>query len=502
MNFRKNIKKILAVGACVALFGATLTGCTPKITQEDVDSAIAQAVSEQAAKDAQAMQNAVNQAVASVDITADNQAAINAAISDKQAEIDRQAKLLEDYAKAQEEQDAQDAIDNAYRLDELEIGADFSFELTDRQINVFDGEVEFDGDDYEAEEVVYIAGKIASNEEDFNGKTFVSIDKEEISYVMNFEAALDTSLIDEDETLSFSLLGEDVEISEWDVDSVTFSKGVKFDVSEGETISVEGKDLLIRSIAGDKVMIVSGDESEVIEQGETVEINGVEIKVKQVLDDDDATDMAVLEIGREVLVQVEDGDEYAKGSMWEWKIDANSIGVVLVEEFNELDDDLKPLDVGEQICLPNEYACFVYNGLAEESVEKYSLELDTVEGNEYVELTGKVYKGINDYDKVYINKTGIYDEDLVLIDALTVDLDDTDVTLELGGANIIIDDIKISYDLDQIKVDGTDISSFDEDYLTSYGIMIENPEDSVDDNEFSIEVPQEALLAEISVVTK
>ena len=38
MKIKKSIRKILAVGGCIALLGATLTGCAPQITQEDLDA--------------------------------------------------------------------------------------------------------------------------------------------------------------------------------------------------------------------------------------------------------------------------------------------------------------------------------------------------------------------------------------------------------------------------------------------------------------------------------
>ena len=145
--------------------------------------------------------------------------------------------------------------------------------------------------------------------------------------------------------------------------------------------------------------------------------------------------------------------------------------------------------------------CFVYEGLVEEDIEKITFELDTKSGKDYVEAKGTFLDGLEDYDRLYINASGIYDDDLDYI-GTEVEIDDTELNLELISGKLKIDNVKLWLALDQIKVGGDDISGFDETYVTSYGITIDNPEDSVEDNDFTIKVPEEELFAEITVVSK
>ncbi len=72
----------------------------------------------------------------------------------------------------------------------------------------------------------------------------------------------------------------------------------------------------------------------------------------------------------------------------------------------------------------------------------------------------------------------------------------------IDGDELVIGDIVIANDLESIEVDGKDISGFDEDYLTSYGITIGNPDDATDDQRIDIVIPEEQLFADISVISK
>ena len=239
-------------------------------------------------------------------------------------------------------------------------------------------------------------------------------------------------------------------------------------------------------------------------------INGVEIKVKEVLytGKESQVSRATLTIGEEVEITISNGDEYAEDSIWEWVIDSNSIGLILVEEFTELDEDFNALTVGEKICLPNDYVCVLFNGIIEEDSEEYTFELDTKKTLEYVRVDGNFQSGIDDYDRIYINATGIYDEDLELINNEIIGLGDTELKLVVGSGYIKIQNLefvkefRVNYDLNVTDANNkTDILTDEEDnFLTNYGILVENPEDSCEDQEFKITVPEEQLEASIEIL--
>lgn len=395
-----------------------------------------------------------------------------------------------------------------YLLDEIFLEEAFSKDLSDRELNLFDDEVEFDGEDYDAEEIFILKGlELRANDNDFDGVAYLTIPEDSISYKFILEASLDTSEIGEDdETLTFYFLGEEVEVSEWETNEITFTQGEEYFMVEKETVTVDGKNITLEFVLNDAAYITVDGEGKKIPEGEIRRVNGIDVKAEEVLYSNSALrdNKAVLVIGEDLEVTINDGDEYSKDSIWEWTVDKNSIGLILIEEFSELDEDFNALSPNDEICLPKDYVCIEYNGLINENAEDYAFELDTRKNIEYVRIGGNFISGINDYDRVYVNATGIYDRDFDLINESVIELGDTDSVLNLVDVsgnlfNITVNDFKTDSGLENIWVGTMNISGSDEDYLTNYGIMIENPENSVEDESSRIVVPEEKLEGSITV---
>lgn len=391
-----------------------------------------------------------------------------------------------------------------YLIDELSLGGTFSKTLSDREVKkLLDGEVEFDEKDYDFEEVVVLNNlKVSINDEDFKENAYLSVLENGIEYKVIFENALDTSKIDEEDTLKFTFLGKDIEISEWDNDKITISYGSEVMVSEGESVTVDGKNVNVMGIYNDAVYISVDGEGKSLDEGDKATINGIEVKVKEVLYSakDSQVSKVVLVVGDKVSEEIMSGDEYEEDSVWEYVITPNSIGLVLVENFEELDDEFKVLGDGESICLPNNYVCVKYNGLSSEDTEKYSFDLD----DGLVRINGKFQSGLNDYDRVYYNATSkkFYednDEEDEILE--TLKLGDSDLTLTSNvDGHMVIDNITVGKLLKNILVDSNSIASKEDNYRTAYGIIIENPENSVEEQEITLVVPMDKLEASVSVI--
>ena len=406
-------------------------------------------------------------------------------------------------------------IDNLFLEGLLPVDA-----FSDREIGtLFDGEVSFDGDDYDAEETFTLKGiTLLANGHDFEGNVYATVPKGAIEYKFDFDSDLDTSLIKEDETLTFNLLGEEVEVSEWIGNKITFSKGIEYFLDEGQSITFEEKTIVLDMVLDEAVYVTVDGVGGKIYEDKTKTINGIEIKVKEALytEKESKVSKATLIIGEEVEVTVIGGDEYEENSPWEYVITANSIGLVLVEDFTEIDldgdEEFPAIGADEKLCLPNEYVCIQFNGMTEEETEEYNLELDEKSSVGYVRIDGNFISGINDFDRIYVDATTgvIRDRDLKEING-TIELGDTKSILEASPIRILIKDsdenklVWIGLDLMKIQVDENgsdwnDITSEDEDYLTNYGIKIINPEDSVDDQEFNVFVPEKKLEGSLSII--
>lgn len=518
MKLRKHIKKIMAVG-CIALLGATMVGCADvRLSTEEYerDIASAKASVDITTDNAEVIAEAVN----AVDITTDNERAVNgaiAAITKEEVPDAIQEEILKDAADAAAKVDA-DTEAKGYTLDELKIGAEFNKTLSDRELDIFDGEIDFDGDDYDAEEIFSLTNlKVAANEEDdSNTDTFLQIPEAGIRFAIQFASNLNVSLIEEDETLEFSFLGEEVEVSEWNGNKITFSRGTEIEFNEGQEQTIDGKVVKVSTIhvvdeTGYVKVYVDGVGKKIYE-GSTRKINGLDIKVIEVVVDDDVIDTATLETGEDVEVTVKDGEEYADDSIWDYVVDGDAgiFGLVLNEEHMSIDEDedFKALAVGDSISLPNDYITVTYNGLTVEDTEDYDFKLKTKNDVDYVMVKGEFLNGIEDYSRIYLdNASNILNDDYEFIVADSIELADTDLTLNTDGTAITIELdgaelVKTNFILSMLEADGEDISTEDEDYITNYGIVIKDPDDNLEDNELEIVIPEEELEAEIFITSK
>ena len=385
-----------------------------------------------------------------------------------------------------------------YVIDKLSLGTVVAKELSDREVKtLFDGKVEFDGDDYDAEEVVTLSKmSVLANENDFEGTDYLVIPKGSIEYKIVFDSDLNTSLIGE-ETLVFNFLGQEVEVSKWNGDEVTFSQGEEFMLTNGDTKTVEGKVFVLENVLEDSVYVSVDGVSKKIKENQTKTVNGLQVKVKDVIYSEIGPVLkASVVLGKEVTKTVVSGEEYAEDSIWEYVIDGSSIGIVLNDEFKELDDELRPLASGEKLCLPNDYVCVRYDGFFDEDFEEITFELDKIEELTYVEVRGNFQSELKDYTRLYINSTGIYDKKLVLINNETIKVASTDSVLNISSGKIVIEGFELEFNLSDSSVGNTK----DYNVRTDWGTLVYNPKDSTEDKDWKISFPYEKLEFSVTIL--
>ena len=375
--------------------------------------------------------------------------------------------------------------------------------LSDREVSkLLDTKVEFDGEDYDIEESINLTKmQVKANKDDFDGDAYLIIPEGSVEYNVLLDSDLNTSLISDDTPLEFSFLGKDVKITEWDNDRVTFTQGKQVFLKEGE--SAEG--VTLTAVLDNAVYVQVGDESKKIGKGSIGKFNDLEVKVEDTVYQawEGGLQSAELTISNDVKETVDSGDEYADSSIWKYKISPHSIGLILSEEYTELRDELKPLSVDEKVCLPNEYICVKFNGVADEKTEAIDFDLDTKYEVNYTVVEGNFQKEMDDYDKLYINSTGSIfyrneSKDFALL-GREVRVGNFDTFLNTTTGEIVIGNFTVNLDLNVSTADGKSLTG-DTDYRTDFGILVSNPKDSIDDQEWSIVVPEEKLEASITVM--
>ena len=441
-----------------------------------------------------ALENAVNSEVLKVSQEKDSK------ISDLQNQVvdlnNKIAELNKQLAEKIEQVTEKEKEATGYLIDEVYLNSPLDEVLSDREVKTLqDSELRYDGEDYDFEEVVVLSEmEVKANEEDFEGNPYLIVPKDSVKYEVRFDTDMSTLSIDEDEPLEFTFLGEKVRVLEWKSDEVTFLMGKETLLDLGQTLDVNGKTLTLDYVMENSVYVTVDGKSREIEEGETKTVNGVEVEVKDVIYSEvGPVTKAVLVTGEEVRVSVKSGDEFEEDSIWNYVVTPNSLGIVLNDEFKELDDELKPLAPGESICLPNDYVCVRYDGFVDEDFEEITFELE----DGFVEINGKFQAGLDDFDKLLVNSTGVYDEDEVAVNGKIL-IDDSDVELVVDNTNslITIEGFSVNFDLTDSSVG----ASKDDPIRTSFGILVENPEDSAEDQEWTISVPYEKLESTVTVM--
>uniref|UniRef100_A0A6M3JZ15 Uncharacterized protein n=1 Tax=viral metagenome TaxID=1070528 RepID=A0A6M3JZ15_9ZZZZ len=364
---------------------------------------------------------------------------------------------------------------------------------------LLDDSIKFDGKTYDVEEYILIDGVVQTSMDDvdFGITPYLVVEKVEYQYIFKDELPIDDVTLDE--TLEVSLLGKYYEISDLDEDGMTFVSGEEFFLAEGDSSLYDGKYLKVETIGSDYAFISYNGAQEKLEEGESAEIGGIEVYAKDILEDEDGPDYCTIRIATDVEQTIESGDDYYESDLWEWVIDMDAspqvIKVVNQETWEDLDEDTKPIAVGEKISLPEDYADIVFK----EINEGERTELDIRVKNDYLLIDGDFTYGTDDYTKIYLNNVGFYDYDEEeFITTEKVQIGDSEYYLEMGS--LVIGKLKVLLDMTDILYDGVSFAGKDDSFLDYFGIIFKNPEDAVDDkNGFRVSVPEERPEAVILV---
>jgi hypothetical protein len=389
-----------------------------------------------------------------------------------------------------------------YTKDEIALDSSINFTLSDRNLDIlFDGEYTFDKEDYNAEEVFTVNNlNVDINKEDFEADVYLSMFENSIEYTLQFEDGLNTSLIDSDDTLEIKFLGEDYTITNWDNTEITFSKGTSYLLNEKEMKVIDENEITPIVVGANFAYISVNGDAQKIDVGNSKMFGDIEIKVEEVIPVDDSNGFVEIIVGKEVSEKIISGYEYSEDSVWNWKITSNSIGITLNEQFVDLDDEFQPLKAGTSFMLPNEYLTLNFDGIMPMDIIDIDFETVSKTSGPYVKVSGDFINGLKDYDRLYINSTGIYnDKRDTKISNSSIEIENTDSKIEVTNTTIKVNDVKFNLAIDDLSVNNINISEKDDDYRSIYGIVVSSPEDNLEDNKVKVQVPEEKIETSISI---
>ncbi|KKM32387.1 hypothetical protein LCGC14_1565780, partial [marine sediment metagenome] len=340
------------------------------------------------------------------------------------------------------------------------------------------------------------------DDSDFADHPYTTIAEGGVVYKFVFKDTVDLTEISEDDPLELSLLGREVKIIEASASEITLRSGQELSLLEGEKDTVEGKVVKAEVIGENSVSISVAGVSKTISEDEELEINGLKVRVENILYKgyEGSNNLVDLLVGIEIDEVIKDGEyfELFEKDSEEWEIgiklgEADQyISVKNVEAYKDIDEDsdYKALGVGDTLALPNNYLEIEFKSVSESELNELNFKVK--DGYLYVrgDSEDTFSFGTKEYDRLYIDDVGIYDEDLVLITDTKVEIGDSSIYLELGSA--IIENLKILADMTDILFNGISFSGKDETYMDYLGIIFSDAENAVEDKTgFKVTVPEE-----------
>ncbi len=397
--------------------------------------------------------------------------------------------------------------DNSLAIIESNLGDCVDVTIEDNKLNtLLDTEIDFDGEDYDIHEELKlkycVETSIEGTYKEYLDTPYIVIPEGGVKYLHVFDDVINHSEVDEEETLELIFLGMPIEITRISDSSITLLYGEEFrDIPVGETRTYNGLDVKVISVNEDDVYLSYNGESKEISKGAIREVGGIEIQAVEVIDtgEDNNPNLVTLRIAEDVEITVDDGDDYNEGKIWKWLIKPTYFGIENQEEYSDLEElDYLPLQELDTIVLPNNYTKIQFNDLTNPALTEFTVRVK----DGYLRLLGEREDSFaDDYDEIWINAEGIYDEDLVLISTEKVRIGESDIYLELGSVKI--GDLTIELDMSDILYAGVSFATKDDIYLDYQGILFKDPEEAISDKSgFEVSVPDERPEVTVTVGTK
>lgn len=390
MNVKKQIKKVAAVGASIAIAATTMV------------SALAYDLSDYPAP---FVEDGVFNGAIVVGATAATQDVLGA--------IDIAASLqAESKTGTASSGGSGVTVVGGEDFDEVLIGEYQAFDsrLDDSDLEGFvDSDFDFDDEDIDYEDYIALPnGNISiagsQTDEDYGMDLYAEIaNPENIGYFVEIEADFNSSLLgatNHDDEIEFKFLGKTVTVTAFpDATSMTIEASSEYYLEEGDSVTVDGHEIELRKVGSNAVLVSVDGQTLSISDGETEEFDQAddfEVELVSYFYIENAADnSATLRIGESISDTVSDGDSaelFGEPSDedeadWLWSIAANdgansvsTIGVVLNidrtgNDANEA-DERDALMVGDSIDFPNGYASIEFAELSETSFTEITVAVD------------------------------------------------------------------------------------------------------------------------------
>lgn len=537
-----NKKKYIAIGTGALLLGALVAGCSVS-KQDTIDQQQTQLAELSAKLNESKVQ--LDESKAQIDSSAQKvtdlekqNADVSAILDGLKLELDEKDKSLLEYEKKiADEKD----LEEAELVDDLALGETVSAVSANHYDVSFlkKGTVTHDGDSYDVEEQILLTSlKVAtslSDDEELADKPYLYFtDEGSVSYALVFKDEFEYADVSEEEPLTVQFADRTLTVVEVDEVSLKYKDARSYFVKEGETVSLGNessvKAVTVKAVTNNKVLLEVNGSSVTVSEGQTKSFGDVEVRVKETLYKGyaGAENFVELDIGRDVLRTVSDGDEYVEDDdtyVWSLVTDDGklvSLGVRYDVKADDPDEDV--LKAGESLKFLNYFKLkFDFEEDYEYQDTEFSLTTVTEDDVPAVKVdAGKdgLKVGSKRLDRAYLtaSNTTFYKEDgdwKSTNDTLSLVNDDFSLTLTYQSGHVVAgSSFKFATDFDKlgttkkeaeaadVLVGSIGVGNWEESVLLSNGVVVKDPEANSDKDKVSVSLPNKVVKAALYLLNK
>ena len=225
------------------------------------------------------------------------------------------------------------------------------------------------------------------NEDDqFGDAIFIPVMTDAVRYYYIIEDTLKAgnrfSDATEAEPLTIPFLGQELTVIGATANTLTVIAPTKYRVRAGESIHLNGDTITLVQTGTTTATVEVNGEREVVQDTQQERINGIEIKVQDITNEEGLEyDEATIIAGIDAQTTAHDGEAFIgqdeDDPLWVWDI-ANlntqtpTVGITFNKNIDTPEE--RPIQEGYQLCLPNHYVCFIYEQTNTDEYVTYELE--------------------------------------------------------------------------------------------------------------------------------
>ena len=246
-------------------------------------------------------------------------------------------------------------------------------------------------DEYDFQEIIGIQNSqntrivtSSTASKDYGDTPALHIGNGDIYYQWQFDENFNTSLVSTTYPLEISILGHNLKITNVGTHQFTATLAEEHFMNVGDSITVNGKTVTLTNVGSSSAVVDVDGVTKIISSGATATVNGLKVKVVDVLSRDTLEESAAtIQVGDEITKTYQDEDPFIgedqDNPTWKWDLDGLTTGsakhyirVKFAKTLNDPDDN--PPQPGEALVFPNNYAKISFDGLITHSTARYTIE--------------------------------------------------------------------------------------------------------------------------------